>query len=168
MNVNFLMKKLRELFWVDSGYLVSYCEESNIAPIWEMYSSEFKVIWDFRKMSTGERSRNNQYGDIRTSIYETENNSMKNIQFTAFYILAVNCGLVCLWFGHYKGPILNDFQTNHGAKNANGERNGRPRNKFFGITFFGSDKCIGFKRFIIAGLFLINSLIPFFDSIKGK
>ena len=159
------MKKLRELFWDDSGYLESYCEESNIAPIWEMYSSESKVVWNLRNMSTGEFIRNNKYGDIRTVIHETENNSMKNIQFTAFYILAVNCGLVCLWFGHYKGPILNDFQTNHGAKNANGERNGRPRTQ---ISLFGLDKFIGFNRFIIAVSFLSKSLIPFLDSILGK
>ena len=102
------------------------------------------------------------YGDVRVSIYETESNSMKMIQNAALYVLAFNCGIIVYWFAQYK-PIFNDFRTNHGAKNANGERNGQPRiqNCIFG-------KNVGFNRFIILVTFLSKIILPFVDSITGK
>ena len=157
------MEKLRELFWSNHLQLEFFCEESNIAPIWEMHSSELKVIWHLRNMSTGEISENNQYGDIRTVIYETKDNSMKIIQNAALFVLALNCGLIGFWFGQYK-PIFADFQINHGAKNANGERNGRPRTR---LSLFRFDIFIGLNRFIILVSFLSKILIPFVDSITG-
>ena len=102
--------------------------------------------------------------DTREMIYEIEDNSMKFIQNAALYVLALNCGIIAYWFGQYK-PIFKDFQTNHGAKNENGKRNGQPRAQ---INLFGFDKNIGFNRLIILVSFLSKILIPFFDSITGK
>ena len=102
------------------------------------------------------------YGDLRTFIYVTEDNSMKMIQNAALYVLALNCGIIVYWFAQYK-PILNDFRTNHGAKNASGERNGQPRiqNWIFG-------KNVGLNRFVILVTFLSKIILPFVDSITGK
>ena len=101
--------------------------------------------------------------DERTCIYETTDNNMKFIENAALYILALNCGIIVYWIAQYK-PIFNDFRTNHGAKNANGERNGKPRNQLC----FGSEKFIGLNRFIILVKFLSKIIIPFVDSITGK
>ena len=107
------------------------------------------------------------YGDVRTLIYETEDNSMKFIQNTALYVLALNCGIIVYWFGQYK-PIFYDFEKNHGAKNANGEWNGQPRTQsILGCQLPGGDKFIGLNRFIILASFLSKTLIPFVDSITG-
>ena len=101
--------------------------------------------------------------EIRTAIYETEGNSMKNIQNAAIYILAFNCGIIGYWFGQYK-PIRDDFLTNHGAKN------GQPRNQFSicGRQISGCGKFIGLNRLMILVSFLSKILIPFVDSILGK
>ena len=125
----------------------------------------------YRKNSTGEESYEEvlqkyrtYLGDIRSVIYETEDNSMKLIQNAALYVLALNCGIIAYWFGQYK-PIFNDFLTHHGAKNENGERNGQPRAQ---INLFGLDKNIRLNRFIILVSFLSKICIPFIDSITGK
>ena len=101
--------------------------------------------------------------DERTCIYETTDSNMKFIENAALYILALNSGIIVYWIAQYK-PIINDFRTNHGAKNANGERNGKPRNQLC----FGSEKFIGLNRFIILVKFLSKLIIPFVDSITGK
>ena len=88
---------------------------------------------------------------------------MKIIENAALYILALNCGIIVYWIAQYK-PIFNDFRTNHGAKNLNGERNGKPRNQLC----FRSEKFIGLNRFIILVKFLSKIIIPFVDSITGK
>ena len=163
------------------------CDWSNIAPLWEIYSTELKFwlydikIEDYAPPSTElnfsvsvngfnasftpleniyEAER--VYGDLRVLIYETEGNGMKLIQNAALYVLAFNCGIIVYWFAQYK-PIFNDFRTNHGAKNANGERNGHPRiqNCIFG-------KNVGLNRFIILVTFLSKIILPFVDSITGK
>ena len=134
------------------------CGESNIAPLWELYSTEIKVYNEYGRREHKRRV----YEDARKLIYETEDNSMKIIQNIALYVLALNCGIIAYWFRIYQ-PIFNDFQTNHGAKNANGERNGQPRTI---IRKFG--KHVGLNRFIILVSFLSKILIPFVDSITGK
>ena len=136
------------------------CGESHIAPFWNLESYEIKAY------IRGDSDSNSSevYGDLRTLIYETEDNSLKFIQYAALYVLASNCGIIAYWFGQYK-PIFNDFQAKHGAKNANGERNGQPRIRY---TKFGSDKFIGLNRFIILVSFLSKILIPFLDSVTGK
>ena len=106
---------------------------------------------------------NGFYADERTFIYETTDNNMKFIENTALYILALNTGIIVYWIAQYKS-IFNDFRTNHGAKNANGERNGKPRNQLC----FRSEKFIGLNRFIILVKFLSKIIIPFVDSITGK
>ena len=128
-----------------------------------MYPSELKFHWRLN-------SNTSHLGDLRTLIYETDDNSMEMIQKAALCILAVNCVIITYWFGQYK-PIFNDFWNNHGAtiKNANGKRNGRPRTQsIFGISICGSDQFIGLNRFIILVSFLSKILIPFLDSITGK
>ena len=104
------------------------------------------------------------FEDVRTLIYETEDNGMKIIQNGALYVLAFNCGIIAYWLREFK-PIFNDFLTNHGAKNANGQRIGQPRTQ---ISIFGLDKNIGLNRFIILVNFLSKILVPFVDSITGK
>ena len=103
-------------------------------------------------------------------IYETEDNSLitlEHIQKAAMFILAFNCGIIGYWFGKFKQKIFTDFQTNHGAKNENGERIGQPRTqKILGCPV--PERCIGLNRFVIKADFLSNILIPFFDSISGK
>ena len=111
--------------------------------------------------SKSDTTQSDVYGDLRTLIYETGDNSMKIIQNVALYVLALNCGIIAYWFGQYK-PIFNDFKTNHGAKNANGERNGLPRTQ---ICKFRN---VGLNRLIILVSFLSQILIPFVDSITGK
>ena len=108
---------------------------------------------------------NGFYADERTFIYETTDNNMKFIENAALYILALNSGIIVYWIAQYK-PIFNDFQTNHGAKNVNGERNGKPRNQL--CLLVGSEKFIGLNRFIILVKFLSKIIIPFVDSITGK
>ena len=93
-------------------------------------------------------------------------NSIKIIQNVALYVLALNCGIISYWIGQYK-PIFTDFQTNHGAKNENGERIGLPRTqKILGCSI--PERYIGLNRFIIIAQFLSKILIPFLDSISGK
>ena len=94
---------------------------------------------------------------------------MKTIQNAAIYILALNCGIIGYWFGQYK-PIFDDFRTNHGARNENGDRNGQPRNQFSicGRQISGCGKFIGLNRLMILVSFLSKILIPFVDSILGK
>ena len=153
------------------------CGESNIAPIWKidlaelkisLLSLEFHVNYQFYSQSGDYKTPNGDYkivnGEVRNVIYETEDNSMKLIQNAALYILALNCGIIAYWFAQYK-PIFNDFQTNHGAKNENGERNGQPRPR---INLFGFKKIIGLNRFITLVSFLSKIWIPFIDSITGK
>ena len=134
------------------------CQTSNIAPLWQLESTERKVPVN---ISSG---RMEMYGDVRTLTYETEDKSMKNIQNVALYVLAFNCGIIAYWLREFK-PIFNDFLTNHGAKNANGQRIGQPRTQ---ISIFGLDKNIGLNRFIILVKFLSKILVPFVDSITGK
>ena len=162
------------------------CAESHIAPLWKMDSTERKVFADYifadyiSKMDSTERKlfadhisewdsdyyfANGFFVDERTCIYETTDNNMKFIENAALYILALNCGIIVYWIAQYK-PIFNDFGTNHGAKNANGERNGKPRNQL--CLLFGSEKFIGLNRFIILVKFLSKIIIPFVDSITGK
>ena len=107
--------------------------------------------------------------DHRTLISETEDKYLKRIQNAALCILALNCGIIGYWWRQYK-PILDDYRTNHGAENENGERNGQPRNQFSicGWEIRGLGKFIGLNRFIILGSFLLKILIPFVGSIKGK
>ena len=138
----------REMGW--------YCGMSSTAPLWEIHSAEFKPIIE------------NFIGDERTFINETKNKSMKFIQNAALYILGFNCGIIAYWFGKYK-PIFNDFRKNHGAKHANGERNGHPRTQsILGCQIPGCDKFIGLNRSIILVTFLLKIIIPFVDSITGK
>ena len=108
---------------------------------------------------------NRFYVEKRTFIYETTDKNMKFIENAALYILALNSGIIVYSIAQYK-PIFNDFRTNHGAKNANGERNGKPRNQL--CLLFGSEKFIGLNRFIILMKFLSKIIIPFVDSITGK
>ena len=164
------------------------CEASNIAPLWEIYSTEVKSWTRFYEIATDNATFSKDpkfsvsfngfnvsytsseemngtvsvYGDERNLIYETKDNSMKMIQNAALYVLALNCGIIVYWFVQYK-PIFNDFRTNHGAKNANEERNGQPRiqNCIFG-------KNVGLNRFIILVTFLSKIILPFVDSITGK
>ena len=135
-----------------------YCPDSHIAPIWKMDSTERKLLDLY-----GDEFES--YVDERTCIYETTDNNMKFIENAALYILALNCGIIVYWIAQYK-PIFNDFRTNHGAKNLNGERNGKPRNQL--CLLFGSEKFIGLNRFIILVKFLSKIIIPFVDSITGK
>ena len=140
---------------------------SNIAPLWKIDSTELKahILIDGEEFFETSSSRIREvYGDIRSVIYETEDNSMKLIQNAALYVLALNCGIIAYWLGEFK-PIFNDFLTNHGAKNANGQRIGQPRTQ---ISIFGWDKSIGLNRFIILVQFLSKILVPFVDSITGK
>ena len=134
------------------------CEESNIAPFWQSRDSVKGKIYI---SSESDSTQLDVYGDVRTLIYETEDNNMKIIQNIALYVLALNCGIIAYWFGQYQ-PIFNDFQTNHGAKNENGERNGQPRSQI------GKLRNVGLNRFIILVSFLSKILIPFVDSITGK
>ena len=164
------------------------CEASNIAPLWEIYSTEVKSWTGFYEIATDNATLSKDpkfsvsfngfnvsytsseemngtvsvYGDERNLIYETKDDSMKMIQNAALYVLAFNCGIIVYWFAQYK-PIFNDFRTNHGAKNVNGERNGQPRiqNCIFG-------KNVGLNRFIILVTFLSKIILPFVDSITGK
>ena len=147
------------------------CGESNIAPLWKLDSTDGKVrVRSYYDNYMYDENGNLTftkigilYGDARNVIYETtEDNSMKFIQNAALYVLALNCGIIAYWFGQYK-PIFNDFQTNHGAKNENGERNGQPRAQ---INLFGFDKNIGLNRLIILVSFLSKILIV--DSLTGK
>ena len=128
-----------------------------------MHSTELKIF-----IKTNERNHY-VYGDARTLIYDTEDNSMKFIQNAALFILALNCGIIAYWFGQHK-PIFDDFLTNHGAKNEKGDRNGHPRNQFriFGWQIPGFGKFIGMNRFMILVSFLLKIIIPFVDSITGK
>ena len=132
------------------------CADSHIAPLWKLDSTERKFLAD---------EEIHFYVEERTLIYETTDNNMKFIENAALYILALNCGIIVYWIAEYK-PIFNDFRTNHGAKNANGERNGKPRNQL--CLLFGSEKFIGLNRFIILVKFLSKIIIPFVDSITGK
>ena len=141
-----------------------FCGESNIAPFWKIFrlpkdSTEVKI-----NISESDSTQLDVLADVRTLIYETEDNNMKIIQNIALYVLALNCGIIAYWFGQYK-PIFKDFQTNHGAKNENGERNGQPRAQ---INLFGLDKNIRLNCFIILVSFLSKICIPFVDSITGK
>ena len=141
-----------------------YCGESDIAPLWKITSTEFKpvVSGNLQRDYYGE-AFSQVYGDGRTLIYETEDNSIKIIQNAALYVLALNCGIIAYWFGQYK-PIFTDFQTNHGAKNENGERIGRPRTqKILGCPI--PERYIGLNRFIIMAQFLSKICIP---SISGR
>ena len=154
----------REIFGL-SKY--STCQASNIAPLWELESTRWKITeWKTKQRHSLERGIyfTNVYGDVRNLIYETEDKSMKTIQNVALYVLAFNCGIIAYWLREFK-PIFNDFLTNHGAKNANGQRIGQPRTQ---ISIFGLDKNIGLNRFIILVKFLSKILVPFVDSITGK
>ena len=142
----------REIRFTDLKYDFFVCPDSHIAPIWKMDSTERKSF-----------TYNGDHVDERTCIYETTDNNMKFIENAALYILALNSGIIVYWIAQYK-PIFNDFRTNHGAKNLNGERNGKPRNQLC----FGSEKFIGLNRFIILMKFLSKIIIPFVDSITGK
>ena len=143
---------------------VRYCPDSHIAPLWKMDSTERKLFAKYIDEPDSFYS-SWYYVDERTCIYETTDNKMKFIENAALYILALNCGIIVYWIAQYK-PIFNDFGTNHGAKNANGERNGKPRNQL--CLLFGSKKFIGLNRFIILVKFLSKIIIPFVDSITGK
>ena len=140
-----------------------FCGESNIAPFWKIFrlskdSTEAKIN---TRISESDSTQLDVLADVRTLIYETEDNNMKIIQNIALYVLALNCGIIAYWFGQYQ-PIFNDFQTNHGAKNENGERNGQPRSQI------GKLRNVALNRFIILVSFLSKILIPFVDSITGK
>ena len=128
--------------------------ENNRRPLWELKSTE-KVNLDPWPILGF------MLYDIRTVIYDTQDNNMKTIQRAALFVIALNCGIIGYWFGKYQ-PIFMDFLTNHGAKNTDGKRNGKPRIQ---ISFA---KNIGFNRFIILVSFLSKIIIPFFDSITGK
>ena len=155
----------------DNGIL---CGHSNIAPLWEIDSTELNnLIYETESPNESYDVFTNDswrevygptkiWGDARISTDATKDNSMKIIQNAALYILALNCGIIVYWFVQYK-PILNDFRTNHGAKNGNGERNGQPRTQ---NCIFG--KNVGLNRFIILVTFLSKIIIPFADSITGK
>ena len=125
-----------------------YCGESDIAPLWKISSTEFKPLFSRWK----EYPHLEIYGDGRTLIYETEDNSIKIIQNVALYVLALNCGIISYWIGQYK-PIFTDFQTNHGAKYENGERIGRRRTQKI-LCCPISGRCIGLNRVIIMLNFL--------------
>ena len=154
------------------------CGESYIAPLWAMYIAP---LWTVTSTQRKQLIRatfyseydmvivNKVYGDVRSLIYETKDNNMKRIQNVALYVLALNCGIIVYWFVQYK-PIFDDFGRNHGAKNANGERNGQPRNQISicGWQIPGFAKFIGLNRFMILVLFLSKICIPFLDSITGK
>ena len=104
------------------------CNQDTSRRIWKINSTEFKPFIDYddyNNMMYWQQLRY-LYGDERTFIYETEDNSIKIIQTAALYVLALNCGIIAYWFGQFR-PIFTDFQTNHGAKNENGERIGQPR-----------------------------------------
>ena len=113
----------REIPFID-GFDGGFCADSHIAPLWKMDSTERKLFTG----NDGSVSFHVFYADERTFIYETTDNNMKFIENAALYILALNSGIIVYWIAQYK-PIFNDFRTNHGAKNANGERNGKPRNQ---------------------------------------
>ena len=155
MTVHFNVSYIFLILYDIHRAIAKVCEESNIAPLWELCG---KVYNEYGRREHKRRL----YEDARTLIYETEDNSMKIIQNIALYVLALNCGIIAYWFGKYQ-PIFNDFQTNHGAKNANGERNGQPRAIY---VIFGNH--VGLNRFIILVSFLLKILIPFVDSITGK
>ena len=151
----------REIPFIDD--MERFCAGSNIAPIWKMDSTERKLYAGLDYLGDDVGEFYEFYVDERTCIYETTDNNMKFIENAALYILALNCGIIVYWIAQYK-PIFNDFRTNHGAKNANGERNGEPRNQLC----FRSEKFIGLNRFIILVKFLSKIIIPFVDSITGK
>ena len=161
----------RELQFI--GYWNEDCPDSHIAPLWKMDSTELKVfshlIDEYLDENIDEYIDEYTYDkffeDQRTLIYETTDKNVKFIENAALYILALNSGIIVYWIAQYK-PIISDFRTNHGAKNANGERNGKPRNQL--CSFFGSEKFIGLNRFIILVKFLSKIIIPFVDSITGK
>ena len=122
-----------------------------------MYSTELKVHFEY----SNTEDKRKVFGDLRIFIDETEDNRMKFIQNAALFVLALNCGIIAYWLRKYK-PIFNDFKVNHGAKNANGERNGQPRTQ---ICKFRN---VRLNRFIILVSFLSKMLIPFVDSITGN
>ena len=140
------------------------CGWSNIAPLWEIESTELMGFHNEgryqNELSPYFNDLWKMYGDARKTTYTIEDNSIKIIQNAALYVLAFNCGVIAYWFVQYK-PILNDFRTNHGAKNVNGERNGQPRTQIFG-------KNVELNRFIILLTFLSKIIVPFVDSITGK
>ena len=135
------------------------CKQSDTPPLWKMDSTKSKELEYFDNNG----SLYYIYVDQRTLISETEDKYLKFIQNAALCILALNCGIIGYWLRQYK-PILDDFRTNHGAENENGERNGQPRNQF---SICGWES-IGLNRFIIGIKFLSKIFIPFVDSITGK
>ena len=137
------------------------CKESDTPPLWKMDQRNSTKLPIEYGNNNGPRYR--ILADQRTLISETEDKYLKFIQNAALCILALNCGIIGYWWRQYK-PILDDYRTNHGAENENGERNGQPRNQF---SICGWES-IGLNRFIIGIKFLSKIFIPFVDSITGK
>ena len=138
------------------------CKQSDTPPLWKMDSTKSKELEYFDNNG----SLYYIYVDQRTLISETEDKYLKFIQNAALYFLAFNCGVIAYWYRKYK-PILDDFRTNHGAENENGERNGQPRIQSILLCPIPGC-CIKLNRFIILVNFGSKILVPFFDSITGK